>query len=175
VPHALIALGLACAAAHVQAQALPSTPIDSVFHIAKSENRNQVHYAIDVDERCRPRGKAPVRGYWREYEEGPRVRDTLRDHQQRAYGLTAPRAITIADDGGDVRVSLRALRERPLRVVTFREADRCRARTFTPINKQPAILTSIYVELGFLYSIDYILLRGVRVSDGKPIEERIED
>jgi hypothetical protein len=172
---ALIALVLACGAAGARAQVLPSASVNSVFHIAKSENRNQVHYAIDVDERCRPRGKAPVRGYWRELEEGPRVTDTLRDHQQRAYGLTVPRAITIGDDGGDVRVSLRALSDRLLRVVTFREADRCRARTFTPIKKQPAILTSIYVELGFLYSIDYILLRGIRVADGKPIEERIED
>jgi hypothetical protein len=177
IPYALIALGAAWAAATgaLAQQVLPSAPIDSVFHIAKSENRNQVHYAVDVDERCRPRGKAPVRGYWREYEEGPRVTYTLRSHQQRAYGLNAPTAITIGDEGGDVRVSLRALRERPLRVVTFREANRCRGRTFTPIKKQPAVLTSIYVEIGFLYSVDYILLRGIRVSDGAPIEERIED
>jgi hypothetical protein len=176
VPHAIVALVLAGAAlGDARAQALPSTPLDSVFHIAKSENRNQVHYAVDVDERCRPRGKAPVRGYWREFEEGPRVTDTLRDHQQRAYGLKAPRAITLSDEGGDIRVSLRALPERLLRVVTFRDANGCRARAFTPIKKQPAVLTSIYVEIGFLYSVDYIVLRGIRVSDGAPIQERIED
>jgi len=176
LPHAFVALGLAWAlSGDARAQALPSAPIESVFHIAKSENRNQVHYAVDVDQRCRPRGKTPVRGYWREFEEGPRVTDTLRDHQQRAYGLKAPRTIAISDEGGDVRVSLRALPERLLRVVTFRDANGCRARAFTPIKKQPAILTSIYVELGFLYSVDYILLRGIRVSDGAPIQERIED
>ena len=33
---------------------------------------------------------------------------------------------------------------------------------------QPAILTSIYVEIGFL-SVDYLVLRGIRVADGAPL------
>ena len=153
---------------------LPSASVDSVFHIEKSENRNQVHYAVTVDAQCRPRGEKPVRGYWREYEEGPRVVDSLRDHQQRAYGLSAPRSITLDEQGGDVRLSMRALPDRLLRIATFRENDRCRARAFTPIKGQPAILTSIYVEIGFL-SVDYLVLRGIRVADGAPLQERIED
>jgi hypothetical protein len=171
---ALITLVLVCAAAVVHADRLPSSPINSVFHIAKSENKNQVHYAVSVDARCRPSGKTPVHGYWREYEEGPNVTDALRSHQQRAYGLSA-RGVSLGEDRGDIRVSLRALPERQLRIETFRDGDRCRARAFTPIQGQPAVLTSIYVEIGFLYSIDYILLRGRRVSDGAPIQERIED
>jgi len=153
---------------------LPSASVDSVFHIEKSENRNQVHYAIKVDAQCRPQGQKPLRGYWREYEEGPRVVDSLRDHQQRAYGLNAPRSIALDAQGGDVRLSMRALPDRLLRIATFRENDRCRARAFTPIQGQPAILTSIYVKVGFL-SIDYLVLRGTRVADGAPLQERIED
>src|SRR5262245_27239294 len=141
---ALVVLALAVAPA--RAEGLPSAPIDSVFHIAKSENRNQVHYAVSVDSLCRPRGGAPGSGYWRELEEGPNVTDTLREHQQRAYGLTKPREITVGEHGGDVLLSLRALPERRLLITTFREGDRCRARAFTRINGQPALLTSIYVK-----------------------------
>ncbi len=154
---------------------LPSAPVESVFHVAKSENKNQVHYAVSVDAQCRPLGDKPVRGYWREYEEGPRVVDSLRDFQQRAYGVSAPRAITRDAQGGDVRLSMRALPDRPLRIATFREGERCRARAFARIKGQPAVLTSIYVEVGFLFSVDYLMLRGVRVSDGASIQERIED
>lgn len=154
---------------------LPSAPVESVFHIEKSENRNQVHYAVAVDAQCRPEGKQPVRGYWREYEEGPRVVDSLQDFQQRAYGLQTPSSIELTEQGGDVRLRMRALPDRLLRISTFREGDRCRARAFTPIKGQPAILTSIYVEIGFLYSVDYLVMRGVRVADGTAIQERIED
>lgn len=157
------------------ANVLPSASTSSVFHIAKSENRNQVHYAVSVDERCRPRGHAPVRGYWREYEEGPDVIEALRDHQQRAYGLSKPRAVTYGDYGGDVSISLRALPERTLLITTFREGDGCSARAFTRIQGQPALLKSIFVEIGFLYSVDFIVLHGLRVSDGTPVQERIEN
>lgn len=152
---------------------LPSASVNSIFHIEKSENRNQVHYAITIDERCRPVGKTPVRGYWREYEQGPTIVDSLKKHQQRAYGVTDA-TVTLAADGGDVRLAMRALPDRPLRIATFREGARCRARAFTPIKGQPAILTSIYVEIGFL-SVDYLIMRGIRISDGVEIEERVED
>lgn len=154
---------------------LPSAPVSSVFHIEKSENRNQVHYAVRVDERCRPQGREPVRGYWREYEEGPRVVDSLQDFQQRAYGMSKPRSIALESEGGDVRLAMRALPDRLLRIATFRQDGKCRARAFTPIKGQPAVLTSIYVEIGFLFSVDYLVLRGTRVADGVAVQERIED
>lgn len=154
---------------------LPSAPMTSVFHIAKSENRNQVHYAVSVDAQCRPIGGRPVYGYWREYEEGPNVTDALKDSQQRAYGFSKPRSITRTEQGGDIRIAMRALPDRVLRIATFMQDGQCRARAFTPINGQPAVLTSIYVEIGFLYSIDYIMLRGVRIADGAKVQQRIED
>lgn len=154
---------------------LPSRPITTAFHIEKSENRNQVHYTVDVDAQCRPKGKRPVRGYWRELEEGPRVVYKMKDHQQRAYGLNAPTEIALGERGGDIRVTMRALPDRPLRISTFEQDGQCRARAFTPIKGQPAVLDTIYVEIGFLFSIDYLELRGFRVSDGAAVRERIED
>jgi hypothetical protein len=172
---ALLLVAIAPATAAGEELRLPSADVSSVFHIEKSENRNQVHYAVTVDAQCRPKGTKPMRGYWREYEEGPRVVDSLRDFQQRAYGLSAPSSITLAEQGGDVRIRMRALPDRLLRVTTFRQGDQCRARVFTPIKKQPAVLTSIYVKVGFLYSVDYLELRGVRVADGAAVHERIDD
>jgi hypothetical protein len=153
---------------------LPNASIKSVFHIEKSENRNQVHYAVTVDTRCRPHGKTPVSGYWREYEEGPQVVEALRDHQQRAYGVTPPSAITLSSDGGEVRLAMRALPDRTLLIATFRDGAACRARAYAKIKGQPAVLTSIFVEVGFL-TADYVILRGIRVSDGAAVQERVDD
>jgi hypothetical protein len=154
---------------------LPSSPVSSVFHIAKSENRNQVHYAVRVDARCRPAGNAPMYGYWRDLEDGPKATSPLLDHEQPAYGLTAPRSIVLNDEGGEIRIGMRGFPDRALRVVTFKQGGECRARAFTPIRKEPAVLRSIYVELGFLFSVDYVIVRGVRVTDGREAKERVDD
>jgi hypothetical protein len=162
-------------AAPARPSRLPSAPTSSVFHVAKSENKNQVHYAVRVDERCRPTGKAPVYAYWRDFEDGPKAVSPLLDHEQPAYGLTEPRAIEVGDSGGEVRIGMRGFPDRALRIVTFSQGGECRARTFTPIQGEPAVLTSIYVELGFLFSVDYVLVRGVRVSDGRQVKEKVDD
>jgi hypothetical protein len=154
---------------------LPSSPVSSVFHIEKSENRNQVHYAIRVDARCRPVGNAPMYGYWRDFEDGPKAVSPLLDHEQPAYGLTAPRSIVLSEEGGEIRIGMRGFPDRALRVVTFKQGDSCRARAFTPIRKEPAVLRSIYVELGLLFSVDYVLVRGTRVADGREVKEKVDD
>ena len=121
----------------------------------------------------RRQGKAPVRGYWRDFEEGPKVTSALEDFQQAAYGVSAPRSITFNEHGGEVRLSMRALPDRTLLINTFREGPQCRARAYASIKGQPSVLTSIYVEVGFL-SIDYLVLHGVRAADGAEVQERIE-
>jgi hypothetical protein len=158
-----------------RASRLPSAPISSVFHVEKSENKNQVHYAVRVDERCRPAGKAPVYAYWRDFEDGPKAVSPLLQHEQPAYGLTEPRAIELNESGGEVRIGMRGFPDRALRILTFAQDGGCRARAFTPIQGEPAVLTSIYVELGFLFSVDYVLVRGVRVADGRQVKEKVDD
>lgn len=154
---------------------LPVAPVQSIFFIAKSENKNQVHYAVQVDADCRPIGAHPVYGYWRDLEVGPRAVSKLLDHEQRAYGLSEPRYVRAGATGGQIRVALRALPERPLIIETFRSGKRCAARTRIVIAGQPALLESIYVDLGFLFSVNYILVRGVRVADGAAVSEKIHD
>jgi Domain of unknown function (DUF4833) len=155
--------------------ALPVAPVQSIFFIAKSENKNQVHYAVNVDADCRPVGTHPVYGYWRDLELGPRAVSKLLDHEQRAYGLGEPRFVRASASGGQIRVALRALPERPLFIDTFRQGKSCAARTQITIAGQPALLESIYVDLGFLFSVNYILLHGVRVADGAAVSEKIHE
>jgi hypothetical protein len=154
---------------------LPSADVSSVFHIAKSENRNQVHYAVKVDAQCRPAGPRPVYGYWRDFEIGPRATSPLLSHEEPAYGLTAPRSIKLNAAGGEVKIGLRGFPDRPLIVMTFHEGQGCRARAFTSIARKPALLQSIYVELGLLFSVDEVIVRGLRVADGAPVKEKVDE
>ncbi|HEX4473716.1 MAG TPA: DUF4833 domain-containing protein, partial [Polyangiaceae bacterium] len=43
----------------------------SLFTIAKSENKNEVEYAVHVDKQCAPISGTPVFAYWRMLELGP--------------------------------------------------------------------------------------------------------
>ena len=144
-------------------------------HIEKSENKNQVHYGVKVDAECRPIGKTPMYGYWREFERGPNVRSAILDREQPAYGLTRPRFVEQADEGGTLAIGLRGFPDRSIRVETFRDGDACRARALTKIKGKVAVLHAIYVELGFLFSIDYVVVRGLRLSDGQPIQEKVDE
>ncbi|HEX4355727.1 MAG TPA: DUF4833 domain-containing protein, partial [Polyangiales bacterium] len=137
-----IARPIALATGSVQSAPLPPAPLDSIFHIEKSENKNQVHYGVHVDTHCRPLGSQPMYGYWRELEKGPRVISDLLSHELPAYGLTAPRSIASAAEGGEIHIGLRGFPERPLAVQTARFGSRCGARAFTTIQKQPAMLQS---------------------------------
>ena len=177
VPGAVVVLvaGVALAAHGADAAVPGARPPASVFHIAKSENRNQVHYGVKLDDECRPIGKTPMYGYWRDFEVGPSARSELLDREQPAYGLTRPRFVEQTDEGGTVAVGLRGFPDRSIRVETFRDGEACRARAFTKIGGQVAVLQAIYVELGFLFSIDYVVVRGLRLSDGRPIQEKVDE
>ena len=154
---------------------LPLAPVQSIFYIAKSENKNEVHYGVKVDGACKPVGARPVYGYWRERERGPNVTSPLLDREQRAYGLNEPRSIKRLASSTEILVSLRAFPDRPLIVQVFRVGDRCVARTITEIQRQSALLQSIYIDLGFLFSVNYAQLTGVRVQDGQRVQEKLHE
>jgi hypothetical protein len=182
VPLLRLALLSACSLLLLAAQpsavppvALPSATVQSLFYIAKSENKNQVHYAVVVDAACHPVGSRPVYGYWRELEVGPRVVSSLLEHEQRAYGLNEPRFVRRTTAGGEIRISLRGFPERPLIIEAFRQGSGCAARTQTTIQRQPALLKWIYVNIGFLFSVNYAIVRGVRIADGVAVQEKIHD
>lgn len=152
---------------------LPAAPVFAIFRIDKSENRNQVYYGARVDEACRPQSSSPVYVYWRMRERGPNITEDLLSHEQQAYGIHSQKVVARSARGGEVRLQLRAWPDRPLKLELFRAAKGCAARALIDIQRSPSVLESIYVDIGFLFSVNYAQLRGVRLADGKTVQEKV--
>lgn len=143
------------------------------FFISKSENRNQVHYVVQVDEACAPTGNAPVRAFWRDYERGKTATSPLLDHEQRAYGIAWQRVAVRGPSGGEISMALRALPGRELTVRVRKEpAGACTALAYTKIAGEPARLYFVHVVLRTL-GVGSIVLSGWASEGGRPVREVI--
>lgn len=140
---------------------------DSVFFIAKSENRNQVHYGMRLDAHCDPIGDRPVYGYWRMHEHGGSVEPIL-PQEEAAYGIGRQERIP-----GGIRINLRALPDKPIDIVARPSENGCVLTASTLITGVSARLHSIYVHLTWPFRVDYVLLSGFRLDDAKWIRERL--
>ena len=150
-----------------QSHASVTSEIASALSIAKSSNKNQVHYAVQVDDACAPSGAAPVHPYWRMLEKSPDATEPLGGMEQRAFGIARQDV-----SGDDVRISLRALPARPITIHTVRGADgKCTSTASATINGAPARIDSVYVKTKFL-GVDYVQLTGV-ATDGSVVRERL--
>jgi hypothetical protein len=136
--------------------------------IAKSSNRNQVHYAVAVDESCNPSGAAPVHPYWRMLERGPSVTEPLEASEQRVLGVDRQEV------GADtVQFALRGMPGRQFTVHTLRAGDgRCASWVGTSIAGARARLGGIFVQQGLFGSVKYVLLSGT-ADDGAAVSERV--
>lgn len=144
---------------------------DSVFHIDRNKNRNQVHYGVHVDERCRPVGEEPVYNYWLRREEDPPVVRPLKYFQQAAYGFQKQNI----ESDGRIEVRLRALPDRQLVIRIASVGGGCKAETFMTIGGKQAYLDKVFVfaEEGILLpTVRYIELFG-RGNDGLAVYEKI--
>ena len=153
-----------------QAVAYAADP-HSVFFIQRNKNKNEVHYAISLDESCRPQGDDPLKNYWLRLEDGPEVEKPLKLLQQVGYGIKSQKVT----DGG-VLVVLRNMAARPVTIETAREGDRCTAVAYMTIAGERTRFERAYVfaKDGFLMpEVKYVDLFGTR-DDGTPVEERIE-
>jgi hypothetical protein len=166
---------LVAAPVRSRADALRFGPHDftSLFTISKSENRNEVVFAIHLDERCAPVGDAPVFPFWRMYEKGPHVVEPLLSREEAAYGIARERVLSSGSDGGRVEVTLRALPQRPVVVETKRGDGRCEAWSSVPIAGESAYLYNVYVKLELL-GVDYLLLSGWALDRTRVLHERLE-
>ena len=68
-----------------RAESLQFGPHDVTMLFSKRENKNEVVYAVHLDENCAPAGATPVFAFWRMHEKGPAVIEPLLDREQRAY------------------------------------------------------------------------------------------
>ena len=152
-----------------QSHASVTSEISSALAIAKSSNKNQVHYAVQVDDACSPAGASPVRPYWRMLEKSPDATEPLGGGiEQRAFGIARQDV-----SGGDVRIALRALPARPITIHTVRGADgKCTSSATATINGAPARIDNVYVKTK-LFGVDYVQLTGI-ATDGSVVRERLK-
>jgi hypothetical protein len=150
-----------------------SRDVASVFHVAKSENRNQVHYGVHLDAACAPVGTAPVFAYWRMLERGPAETEPLLAREVSAYGFAEQQVLERGTDGGSVLLRLRALPSRPIVVRAAPHGERCEATATTVIGGAPATLGSVFVQLRWPFGVDHLELVGRRQSDGRALRERL--
>jgi len=142
--------------------------IPSAIFVSKSENKNQVHYAVRVDDRCELASPSPVYAYWRMLERGPSVTEPLLSREEAAYGIARQQVA-----GDTVTVWLRALPQRPITVRVARGPDgACTTTAETTIAGHAARLFNVHVSLGFL-RVDHLLLTGWEEPDGRVVRERI--
>ena len=168
---AACAVSAAAALAGASAPERPPGEVPSVFFIAKSENKNQVHFAVAVDERCAPRGDEPVLARWWMLESGPGVIEPLGYWEQSAYGIASQRVLSRSATSGTIALSLKALASRELVVATSARADgSCTASATVRIAGDTSQLESVFVQLGFLH-VAWIRLSG-RTSKGEQVSEQ---
>jgi hypothetical protein len=172
----LLLLSVFAASEAANAPQPPPSELPSVFFISKSENKNQVHYAVAVDANCTPAGGAPVRPYWRMLEQGAAVTAPLLAREQRAYGVASQSVTRRWATGGRIALVLQALPQRPLTIVTGKDSKGvCVASAYTVIQHAPARLHGIHVVLKWLgLGVDSLIVKGWARSDQRVLRETIQ-
>ena len=167
-PFRILALGAAVAmTSSASASSGPDHEIDNVLVIAKSSNKNEVHYAVHVDEACAPIAPAPISAYWRMLERGPDVTEPLRSREERVLGVERQ----LVDTGG-VRATLRAFPGRTLTFRTWRAKDgKCGSAVETVVAGVPATVASVFVQQK-LFGVAYVELTA-RTAQGVVVRERL--
>ncbi len=158
----------------VHGDGVASPDVRSVFLVAKSENRNQVHYGVRLDAGCAPVGKEPAFAYWRMLERGPATIEPLLGIEQPAYGFAENRLVARTEHGGRVRVKLAALPSRPIVIDVWEGENGCAATASTTIGGVPASLTSVFVKLRWLFGVDHLVVSGRASDDGRVVCETVK-
>jgi hypothetical protein len=147
--------------------------VASVFFVAKSENRNQVHYGVHLDSSCAPAGASPAFAYWRMLEVGPLATEPLLSREVRAYGFADQRILSHEGGAGRVAVTLQSLPDRPILIASTAAGETCLASATTNIAGAPAFLSSVYVKLSWPFGVESLTLSGRALADGRELHERV--
>jgi hypothetical protein len=144
----------------------------SLFTISKSENKNEVVFAIHLDERCAPIGDAPVYSFWRMYEKGPHIIEPLLSREEAAYGIAGQSVLSTGSEGGRVEITLRALPKRPVVIETKPADGRCEAWSTATVAGESAYLYDVYAKLT-TFGVDYLLLSGWALDRTRVLHEKV--
>lgn len=148
--------------------------VTTVFFVAKSENKNQVHYGIHLDDACAPIGETPVYAYWQMLEHGPSSFEPLLPRERRAYGIAEQRVLERGSRRSRTRVTLEALRSRPMIIESYSDGTRCVARAVLAMAGAPAVLGDVFVQLRWPFGVAYLMLAAHSLEDGTLVRERVE-
>jgi len=167
-------LSALASAPRASAEGSRSYDVRSVFFVAKSENKNQVHYGIHLDRACAPAGDRPVFAYWQMLEHGPDAIEPVLPVELQAYGVADQRVLARSPAGGSVRIALAALRERPVVVETRPDGSGgCTATATTTVEGVPASLWSVYIRLRWPFGVESLTLTARATGDGRIVQERL--
>ncbi len=142
--------------------------VQTVFAISKSDDRNQVQYALRLDERCQPVGKEPVFGYWREYERTPNRLLGLSWLDQFGYGIGRQQV-----SGERVVMTIKTAAARQIEVVATKREKGCAATAYTTISGKRATLSGIALKLSGPFSVESVTLSGLDPETHQPVSERV--
>jgi hypothetical protein len=149
--------------------------VHSVFHVAKSENQNQVHYGLRLDAACRPLGKRPVFAYWKRHRSTGQVDAPLEGLGRRFYGASDEQKVHVGTTGGRVQMHVKALDRVLVDIAIQQTASGCVAVPTTLINGERANLWRAYLQLGrFGMTVKYVDVMGTRPHDGARVVQRLE-
>lgn len=166
---AVTPLVLSASAARADELALDASDVASVFHIAKSENKNQVHFAARLDERCALSGDEPILAYWRDREVSASATSELLFLERPAYDVGEVQRL----GPYRARFVLRGFADWLLELQTSRgEEGRCAAQVIGLVGGEPARIREVFVQLSG-WSVDYAVVRADRLRDGVLIETRV--
>jgi hypothetical protein len=144
-----------------------------LFFISKSENRNQVAYAVRLDAECRPMGDVPVHAYWRMLERSPTAVEPLLPIEEGAYGIRRQEIVDLRESGVVVRFSLRALPDREILVRSSRRGSACAAEASTRIARIPASLFNIHASIAWPFGVESLAIVGWAESDRRVVRETL--
>jgi hypothetical protein len=144
-----------------------------LFTISKSQNKNQVQFAVRLDGQCAPLGEQPVFAYWRMLEKSPVAIESLLPIEQRAYGIKVQVVTARGAMDGNVELRLRALPDRRIVVRSYRARDGCGARAEIAIEGAPANLYNVHAMLRWPFGIARIYVSGWSVEDLRLVRETV--
>ena len=169
------ALALTAGSAHADPVVFGPRDVPTLFYISKSDNRDRVDYGIRLDASCRPTSADAVFPYWRDLERTPVSVHTMGTFAAMAYGVASQRLEHKTESSVEEKIVLKQV-DRPIWVTTSKSDDgHCKAVVRTKIGAvERAELTSIYVKLGGLLSVEYVDVQGRNPATGETISERIK-
>ena len=168
-----VILAMAMTMSHtVWADAVKFGPNDvqTVFVIGKSDDGNQMQYGIHLTHQCLLEGKEPVYRYWRELDKGPNALVAPTWFDGFGYGIERQ---TVRADKLSVSMTIKPAPTRLIEIVARKEGEKCQATAYTAISGKKAELKMIFIQLSGPLSVSAITIRGVDLTSGEAVSERI--